>query len=145
MLAKINYDVNNIFAKIIRGEIPSFKIYEDDYVLVIMDIMPESRGHTLVITKEAAPTLFDLSKEGLQHCMNVVKKVAPALMQATQADGMQFKQYNHECAGQTIFQVHFHLVPCYQNQNHEAHARTQADMKEIEALAQKIKQTLETF
>ncbi|AIL33374.1 HIT family protein [Basilea psittacipulmonis] len=143
-MKKLDFDPNNIFSKIIRNEIPSFKIYEDEFTVAIMDIMPESKGHTLVITKSPAPTLFDLDNQSLIACMNTVKKIAPVLMEVTRADGLQLKQYNFDAGGQTIFQVHFHLVPCYEGKKLNRHAQENVNKQEIEAIAEELKLRLST-
>lgn len=132
------YDPNNVFARILRGELPSFKVYEDDMTFVMMDIMPQTKGHLLVLTKEPAPTLFDLSVEGAQACVATANKIAPALMKVTGADGMIFSQFNGEVAGQTVYHVHFHLVPRYEGQVVNKHAVEQGNMEEIKALAEQI-------
>ena len=134
----MNYDSNNVFARILRGELPSFKVYEDDKTYVMMDIMPQTKGHLLILTKEPAPTLFDLSVEGAQACVATAKKIAPALMKITGADGMIFSQFNGEIAGQTVYHVHFHLVPRYEGQTVREHAREQGNMEDIKALAEQI-------
>lgn len=132
----MNYDNNNVFAKILRGELPSFKIYEDDKTYAMMDIMPQTKGHLLVLTKEPAPTFFDLSVEGAQACMATAKKIAPVLMKVTGADGLVVSQFNHECAGQTVFHVHYHLVPRYIGEKVDKHAHKPGNMEEIKALAE---------
>jgi histidine triad (HIT) family protein len=132
------YDSQNIFAKILRAEAPSFKIYEDDKTFAMMDIMPQTRGHLLILTKEAAETLLDLSVEGAQACVATAKKIAPALLEVTKADGFILSQFNKEIAGQTVYHVHFHLVPRYIGQQVERHGRVKGDMDEIAALAQQI-------
>lgn len=134
-----DFDEQNVFSKIIRNEIPSFKIYEDDQTLAIMDIMPQSKGHVLVITKEKSATFFDLSLDAAHACMDTAKKIAPALMKLTKADGMILKQFNHEVAGQTVFQVHFHLIPVYSDQELAAHSKTQVDMDELKKFADELK------
>ncbi len=132
------YDSQNIFSKILRAEAPSFKIYEDDKTYAMMDIMPQTRGHLLILTKEAAETLLDLSVEGAQACVATAKKIAPALLEVTKADGFILSQFNNEIAGQTVYHVHFHLVPRYIGQTVERHGRVKGDMDEIAALAQQI-------
>lgn len=132
------YDTNNIFAKILRGEAPSFKVYEDEKTYVMMDIMPQTTGHTLILTKEPAANLFDLSEDAAQACVVTAKKIAPAIMKVTQADGIILSQFNGEAAGQTVDHVHFHLVPRYAGQNVRAHAKEQGDFEAIKALAEKI-------
>ncbi|MHC8945024.1 HIT family protein [Advenella incenata] len=132
------YDSQNIFAKILRTEAPSFKIYEDDKTYAMMDIMPQTRGHLLILTKEPAETLLDLSVEGAQACVATAKKIAPALLEVTKADGFILSQFNNEIAGQTVYHVHFHLVPRYIGQTVERHGRVKGNMDEIAALAQQI-------
>ncbi|MGH8814632.1 MAG: HIT family protein, partial [Advenella sp.] len=132
------YDSQNIFAKILRAEAPSFKIYEDDKTYAMMDIMPQTKGHLLILTKEEAETLLDLSVEGAQACVATAKKIAPALLEVTKADGFILSQFNNEIAGQTVYHVHFHLVPRYIGQKVERHGRVKGNMDEIAALAQQI-------
>ncbi|WP_427981824.1 HIT family protein, partial [Agarivorans sp.] len=98
----MSYDNDNIFAKIIRGEMDCLKVYEDQYTLAFMDIMPQADGHTLVIPKEAAETLFDLSEEGAAATIKTVKKVAEAVKQAMQVEGVSLVQFNGAQAGQTV-------------------------------------------
>ncbi|NOL48523.1 HIT family protein [Pelistega europaea] len=138
----MTYDNNNVFAKILRGELPSFKIYEDEKTYAMMDIMPQSKGHLLVLTKEPAPTFFDLSEDGAKACIATAKKIAPVLMKVTGADGLVVSQFNYECAGQTVFHVHYHLVPHYIGQKVSDHARQQGNMEEIKALAEQLAKAL---
>ena len=137
------YQNDNIFAKIIRGEAPSYKVYEDENTFVMMDIMPESKGHLLVLPKESAENIFDISDEAISACVRTCKKIAPALMKATNADGLIMSQFNHAAAGQTVFHLHFHLVPVYQGQKRNEHARTQGDPEELTALAKEIASFIE--
>ncbi len=132
------YDSQNIFAKILRAEAPSFKIYEDEKTYAMMDIMPQTRGHLLILTKEEAETLLDLSVEGAQACVATAKKIAPALLEVTKADGFILSQFNNEIAGQTVYHVHFHLVPRYIGEKVERHGRVKGDMDEIAELASQI-------
>lgn len=132
------YQNDNIFAKIIRGEAPSYKVYEDDDTFVMMDIMPESKGHLLVLPKAGAENIFDISDEAISACARTCKKIAPALMKATNADGLIVSQFNHEAAGQTVFHLHCHMLPVYEGQKRQGHARVQGDPEELAALAQKI-------
>lgn len=134
----MSYQEDNIFAKIIRGEAPSHKVYEDEQTYVMMDIMPESRGHTLVLPKEGAENIFDISDEAISACIRTCKKIAPALMEATQADGLILKQFNHAAAGQTVFHLHCHLIPVYSGSERAAHARVQADHDDLAYLAKEI-------
>jgi histidine triad (HIT) family protein len=106
-----SYDPNNIFGKILRGEIPAHKVYEDDMALAIMDIMPRAEGHVLVIPKEGARNLLDVSPETLAQLMKRVQHVAKALSAAFRADGLTLHQFNESAGGQVIYHLHFHLLP----------------------------------
>ena len=105
------YDPNNIFAKIIRGEAPCVKVYEDPGALAFLDIMPRADGHTLVIPKVSARTLFDIEPEALARFMPTVQKLARALMTAMKAEGLTLTQFNETAGGQQVFHLHFHLLP----------------------------------
>ncbi len=132
------YNSQNIFAKILRGEAPSFKIYEDEHTFAMMDIMPQTRGHLLILTKEPAATLLELSEEGAKACVATAKRIAPALLKVTQADGFVMSQFNGEVAGQTVHHVHFHLVPRYEGQKVQRHAEVKGNMEEIAELGRQI-------
>jgi histidine triad (HIT) family protein len=105
------YDPNNIFAKILRGEIPCHKIYEDDHTLAFMDVMPQVEGHCLVVPKVASRGLLDADPVALAKVMITVQKVATAAVKASSADGFQIRQYNESAGGQTVFHLHFHILP----------------------------------
>lgn len=105
------YDNNNVFAKILRDEAPCVKVYEDEYSLAFMDIMPQLEGHTLVIPKEAAETIFELSDTAALACMKTVKLVAKAVEIAFSDGGSTVFQHNGEAAGQTVPHFHFHIFP----------------------------------
>lgn len=105
------YDPNNIFGKILRGEIPAHKVYEDDVALAFMDIMPRAEGHVLVIPKEGARGLLDVSPATLSELMKRVQHVAGALQRAFKADGLTLHQFNESAGGQVIYHLHFHLLP----------------------------------
>jgi histidine triad (HIT) family protein len=105
------YDPNNIFAKILRGEIPCHKVYEDDRTLAFMDIMPRVDGHTLVIPKAPSRTLLDIEAGELQHLIVIVQKIARAAKEAFQADGVTMAQYSESAGGQVVFHTHFHVLP----------------------------------
>jgi len=133
----MNYDQNNIFAKILRKEMPCTKVYEDDLTLAFMDIMPQVYGHTLVIPKEPAITLFDLSDEGAANLIQKVKVVSAAVMKGLNADGITLFQLNGESAGQTVPHIHFHVMPgTYLN---AGRAKVAISAQEIEAAADKIR------
>lgn len=132
------YDENNIFAKILREEIPSIKVYEDDSTLAFMDIMPQAEGHTLVIPKVAAQTLFDLTDEAAADLICKVKYVAAAVKKGLNADGITLFQLNGSAAGQTVPHIHFHILPGSYS-NAATHASVQADQTNLERIAAKIR------
>src|SRR5258708_28253433 len=105
------YDTNNIFAKILRGEFPCYKVYEDEHVLAFLDIMPRSPGHTLVIPKAPARNILDVKPEDLAHVMAVAQKVAQAAMKVFSADGVTIQQFNEPAGGQVVFHLHVHVIP----------------------------------
>jgi len=132
------YDPKNIFAKIIRGEAPCFKVFEDAHTLAFMDIMPQAEGHTLVIPKEHAESIFDLSPEGAAALIKTTKKIAAAVQEVTKAPGMMLAQLNGAAAGQTVFHIHFHVIPRSSGLELKLHAREMADFEKLKALAAKI-------
>lgn len=105
------YDPQNIFGKILRGEIPCHKVYEDDAVLAFMDVMPQAPGHTLVIPKAPSRNLLDADPAALAGLIAAVQKVAVAVKKALQADGVTVMQFNEPASGQTVFHLHFHVIP----------------------------------
>jgi len=105
------YDPSNIFAKILRGEIPSHRVYEDDDVVAFMDVMPQGKGHTLVMPKAASRNLLDADSATLGPLMRAVQRVAQAAMRAFSADGVTIMQYNEAPAGQSVFHLHVHVIP----------------------------------
>lgn len=106
-----HYDANNIFAKILRGEIPSHKIYEDDGAFAFLDIMPRAPGHTLIIPKAPARNLLDVTPKDLSHVIGIVQRVAVAAKNAFVADGITLQQFNESAGGQVVFHLHFHVIP----------------------------------
>ncbi len=136
------YDPNNIFAKMLKGEIPCHKIYEDDDTLAFLDIMPRTEGHALVITKEPAADLFAVSAEGLAKLMAVVQKLAPRIKDAVGADGVLVQQFNGAAAGQTVFHLHVHIVPIKEGVPVKPHAGDMADQAELAATAEKIRKVV---
>lgn len=135
------YDDNNIFAKILRGELPAIKVYEDDRVLAFMDIMPQADGHTLVIPKSKAVTLLDLPADDLSYTIQIVQKVAKAIEKALDSKGIVLMQLSGESAGQTVPHIHFHLIPSSIHQLGK-HANQMGDQAHIAQLAEKIKAAL---
>jgi histidine triad (HIT) family protein len=105
------YDDANIFAKILRGEMPAYKVYEDDKSLAFLDIMPRAPGHTLVIPKSKARNLLDVSADDLCHVMQVTQKIARAAMTSFDAQGVTVQQFNESAGGQVVFHLHVHIIP----------------------------------
>jgi histidine triad (HIT) family protein len=105
------YDPNNIFAKILRGELPCYKVYEDDKAFAFLDIMPRAPGHTLVLPKAPARNIFDVSPEDLAHVSKVAQKIAKAARTAFGADGITVQQFNEGAGGQVVFHLHVHVIP----------------------------------
>ncbi len=137
----MTYDDQNIFARILRNELPAIKVYEDDQVLAFMDIMPQAEGHTLVIPKSPAVTLLDLDPSSAAYTIQIVQKVAKAMEKALDVKGIVLMQLSGTAAGQTVPHVHFHLIP---SSVHELgkHAMQMGDQEKIQLLADKIKAEL---
>jgi histidine triad (HIT) family protein len=106
-----NYDPNNLFAKILRGELPSYKVYEDERAFAFLDIMPRAPGHTLILPKAPARNILDVSPDDLAHVMQVAQKIAKAAMTAFAADGITVQQFNENAGGQVVFHLHVHVIP----------------------------------
>lgn len=133
------YDPQNIFAMIIRGEAPCYKLYEDDEVLAFLDVFPQSFGHTLVIPKQVqARNLLDVDSAVLGKLMAVVQRLAAVLVDELQPDGVQVAQFNGAPAGQTVFHLHVHIVPRYAAQGLGVHAASKADPVELEQLQARL-------
>lgn len=144
MALGLSYETDNIFAKIIRGEIPCTKIYEDDALLSFMDLFPQSRGHALVIHKQAQATnLFDIESQSLSELIVGVQKIGTAMIAALNPDGVKTAQFNGASAGQTVFHLHFHLIPTYEDMSLTSHGKSgQADPAELDAIAASIRAKL---
>ena len=138
----MTYDPNNIFAKILRGEIPCHKIYEDEHTLAFMDVMPQVDGHCLVIPKVGSRNLLDAEPSTLASLMATVQKVARAAKSAFNADGVQVRQYNEEAAGQTVFHLHFHILPLNEGQSLRPHSGKMADHGILAKHAEMLKERL---
>jgi histidine triad (HIT) family protein len=106
-----SYDPTNVFAKILRGELPSHKVYEDDRAFAFLDIMPRAPGHTLVIPKAPARNILDIRPDDLAHVMHVAQKIAQAAMTVFSADGITVQQFNEPAGGQVVFHLHVHVIP----------------------------------
>lgn len=144
MTLHADYDPENIFAKILRGDMPCVKVYEDDVALAFMDVFPQVEGHVLVIPKGVeARNLLDMPTTQLRTYMERVQTVARAVEQALAPDGIVVTQFNGAAAGQTVFHLHFHVLPRFEGQTPKPHASGQmADMGELEAIAAKIRASL---
>jgi histidine triad (HIT) family protein len=134
----MTYDVNNIFAKILRGEIPCHKVFEDEHSLAFMDVMPQVEGHCLVVPKAASRGLLDADSAVVAQVMATVQKVAAAAVKAVGADGFQVRQYNEAAGGQTVFHLHFHILPMTEGAVVKSHAGQMADHAALGALAKRI-------
>ncbi|MEO8225037.1 MAG: HIT family protein [Gammaproteobacteria bacterium] len=138
------YDPANIFARILRGEIPAHRILEDEAVIAIMDAMPQSEGHALVIPKAAAENLFDLPPDLAAAVMRTGQRVALAIRHAFRPDGVTLLQFNGAEAGQTVFHFHLHVVPRYAGQPLHTHGRSLADPAVLEEHARRLRDALES-
>lgn len=136
------YDDNNIFAKILKGEIPAHKVYEDDDTLAFMDVMPQAPGHLLVIPKRGSRNLLDADPAVLSTLLPVVQKLAVAAKEAFEADGVFIAQFNEPAAGQTVFHLHFHVIPRHDGQALKPHTGKMEDGAVLTENAQKIREAL---
>ena len=138
------YDPNNIFAKIMRGEMPCVKVYEDDNILSFMDVFPQSEGHTLVIPKAPSRNLLETNAKDIGRLFGSVQRITKAVEAALKPDGITITQFNGAPAGQTVFHTHVHIIPRYEGKALGAHggAGEMADMETLKALAERISATL---
>lgn len=139
MSLTISYDPQNIFAQIIRGDAPCYRLYEDDDVLAFLDLFPQSFGHALVIPKRsAACNILDVDSEALSKVMAVVQKLTRVIVDELQPDGVQIAQFNGAPAGQTVFHIHVHIVPRYAGEGLGVHAAGKAEPAELEKLQARL-------
>lgn len=136
------YNSNNIFARILRGEIPCVKVFEDDKTLAFMDVMPQAEGHVLVIPKEPAENILELSPDGATAMMATTQKVAKAVKKSLNAPGIMLAMLNGTPAGQSVFHVHFHIIPRSAGIDLGMHARGMVDPKTLEPIAARIRNAL---
>ena len=136
------YDDNNIFAKILRGEIPSHRVYEDDHTVAFMDVMPQAPGHVLVVPKAPSRNILDADPAALSQAIAVVQKIANAVQDAFDADGVFVCQFNEPAAGQTVFHLHFHVIPRHDGIARKPHSGQMEDGAVLAANAEKIKAEL---
>lgn len=138
----MSYDTNNVFAKILRGELPCHKVYEDAETLAFMDIMPRCEGHTLVIPKTPARNVLDASPAQLAACLATVQKIAKAQMKAFNAGGITIQQFNEPAGGQVVFHLHYHVLPRHDGIALQPHTGRMEDQGVLTQNAAKIKAAL---
>jgi histidine triad (HIT) family protein len=136
------YDDSNVFARILRGDLPSHKLYEDDSTIAIMDVMPTADGHALVIPKAASRNMLDADPATLTRIILVVQKLAKAVKAAFNADGVAVYQFNEAASGQSVFHLHFHVVPRFDGVPQKPHGSKMEDQAVLAANAEKIRAAL---
>ena len=136
------YDPENIFAKILKGEIPSNKVYEDDLTFAFLDIMPRADGHTLVIPKNPSRNILDVDPADLAAVMTSVQKIARGVMEAFDAEGILIQQFNEPAAGQVVYHLHFHVIPRHSAIKLKPHTGEMADQAVLQANADKLRAVL---
>ena len=139
------YDPDNIFAKILRGEIPSVKVWEDDHVLAFMDVFPQSEGHVLIIAKQSqARNLLEVEPDILARLTAALQRTAVAVERALKPDGIAVMQFNGDAGGQTVFHLHFHIIPRWADRAMKGHGHApMADVDTLKALAARIAEKLD--
>jgi histidine triad (HIT) family protein len=140
MTLQAPYDPDNIFAKILRGEIPAVKVWEDDHVLAFMDVFPQSEGHVLIVSKiSTARTLLDIEPDVLARLIAATQRTARAVVKALEPEGFQIMQFNGEAGGQTVFHLHFHVIPRWSDRPMKGHGHApMAEPETLRALADRI-------
>lgn len=136
------YDPNNIFARILRGEIPSHRVYEDEEVVAFMDVMPQGEGHALVVPKSPSRNLLDADPAVLGTLIAIVRKVATAAKTAFAADGVSIMQFNEAAAGQSVFHLHFHVIPRFEGIPLKRHSGEMEKPEVLAANAEKLRAAL---
>lgn len=139
------YDTSNVFAKILRGELPAHKLYEDADTLVIMDIMPRADGHCLVIPKTAARNVLDATPEQLSACIKTVQRMSKAVMTAFKAHGVTIQQFNESAGGQVVFHLHYHVLPRHDGVSLRPHTGSMEKPDVLAINADKIRAALKTL
>jgi histidine triad (HIT) family protein len=137
-----SYDPTNVFAKILRGELPSYKVYEDARAFAFLDIMPRAPGHTLVLPKAPARNILDVSRDDLAHVMQVTQRIAQAAMRAFAADGITVQQFNEPAGGQVVFHLHVHVIPRHAGAALKAPASVKEAPDVLAAHAERLKAAL---
>jgi len=138
----MTYDDNNVFAKILRGELPCHKVYETDRILAFMDVMPRGDGHVLVIPKSKARNILDVSPEVLAELVQAVQVVGKAAKSALSADGLTIQQFNESAGGQVVFHIHFHVLPRFDGVPLKPHTGQMEKPELLAELAEKIRAAL---
>ena len=136
------YDNNNPFAKILRGELPAYNVYEDDKAFAFLDIMPRAPGYTLILPKAPARNILDVAPDDLAHVMKVVQKVARATMTAFEAEGVTVQQFNEAAGGQVVFHLHVHVIPRHAGVALKAPASVKEAPDVLAAHAERLKAAL---
>jgi histidine triad (HIT) family protein len=139
----MSYDSNNVFARILRGEIPAHKVYEDEHTLAFMDVMPQVDGHTLVIPKAFAENIHEVPADALVATILTTQRVANAVKHAFAAPGILIAQLNGKAAGQSVFHIHFHVLPRHEGFDLRFHARDMADHGVLAGHAARVRAALE--
>lgn len=140
----MTYDPSNVFAKILRGELPCHKVHEDEHTLALMDIMPRGDGHTLVIPKNPARNLLDVAEADLSKTIIAVQRIARAAKTAMKADGITIQQFNETAGGQVVFHLHFHVIPRWDGVALRPHTGQMAPNDKLQAHAALIRAALES-
>ncbi|MGB3417296.1 MAG: HIT family protein [Mesorhizobium sp.] len=138
----MSYDTDNIFAKILRGEIPSQKVYEDNAVVAFMDVMPQGEGHTLVVPKAPSRNLLDADPATFAALFAAVQKIAVAVKKAFSADGVTIQQFNEPAAGQSVYHLHVHVLPRFEGVPLKPHTGAMEKPEVLAANAEKIRAAL---
>jgi histidine triad (HIT) family protein len=136
------YDDTNVFAKILRGELPAHKLYEDDDTFAMMDIMPRGDGHCLVIPKKPSRNIFDVEPESLAAVMRTVQKLSRAVTKAFGADGVTIQQFNEKAGGQVVFHLHGHVLPRFEGVALKPHTGAMEKPEILAVNAEKIRAAL---
>lgn len=139
----MSYDDSNVFAKILRGEIPSHKVYEDADALVFMDVMPQAPGHTLIVPKAPSRNLLDADPDVLARLAPLTQRIARAVKAAFDADGVTLVQFNEPASGQTVYHLHYHIIPRHEGVALMPHSREMEKAEVLAANAEKIRKALE--
>ncbi|TYR33797.1 HIT family protein [Mesorhizobium microcysteis] len=141
-MSKAAYDNDNVFAKILRGELPAHKLYEDDATFAFMDIMPRGDGHCLVIPKQPSRNILDVEADSLAAVMATTQKLARAVVKAFSADGVTVQQFNEPAGGQVVFHLHVHIIPRFEGVSLKPHTGQMEDPGVLAANAEKIRAAL---